>query len=145
MSGSELTLELTDILINGKAYPLLTSTYEIRGNGEGSNTAKKIIGGAGLGGLIGGLTGGGKRWDWCARRCWWQDSHRRFQMGRAAPDPQRIFTRVLARTTGDTAGGRIEPLFSSPFAERKHQRTHETVPQRSREGVASIAPPGLLN
>jgi hypothetical protein len=61
MSGSsELTLELTDIVINGTAYPLLTSTYEIRGSGEGSKTAKKIIGGAGLGALIGGLAGGGK-------------------------------------------------------------------------------------
>ena len=61
MSGSsELTLELTDILIDGTAYPLSTSTYEIKGNGEGSNTAKKIVGGAGLGALIGGLAGGGK-------------------------------------------------------------------------------------
>jgi len=53
-------LELTDIMLNGTAYPLLTSTYEIKGRGEGSNTAKKIIGGAGLGALIGGLDGGGK-------------------------------------------------------------------------------------
>jgi hypothetical protein len=61
MAGSsELTLELTDIVINGTAYPLLTSTYEIKGKGEGSNTAKKVIGGVGLGALIGGLAGGGK-------------------------------------------------------------------------------------
>ena len=61
MSGSsQLTLELTDIVINGTAYPLLTSTYEIKGKGEGGNTAKKVIGGAGLGALIGGLAGGGK-------------------------------------------------------------------------------------
>jgi hypothetical protein len=61
MSGSsELTLELTDILINGTANPLLTSTYEVKGKGEGSNTAKKVVGGAGLGALIGGLAGGGK-------------------------------------------------------------------------------------
>jgi hypothetical protein len=61
MSGSsELTLELTDILINGTAYPLLTSTYEVKGKGEGGNTAKKVVGGAGLGALIGGLAGGGK-------------------------------------------------------------------------------------
>ncbi len=60
MSGSsELTLELTDIVINGTAYPLLTSTYEIKGKGEGKNTAKKVIGGAGLGALIGGIAGGG--------------------------------------------------------------------------------------
>ena len=61
MSGSsELTLELTDVLINGTAYPLLTSTYEVEGKGEGGNTAKKVVGGAGLGALIGGLAGGGK-------------------------------------------------------------------------------------
>jgi hypothetical protein len=58
--SSDLTLELTDILINGTAYPLLTSTYEIKGKGEGGNTAKKVVGGAGLGALIGGLAGGGK-------------------------------------------------------------------------------------
>jgi hypothetical protein len=58
--SSELTLELTDIVIGGTAYPLLTSTYEVKGKGEGSNTAKKVIGGAGLGALIGGIAGGGK-------------------------------------------------------------------------------------
>jgi len=57
--SSQLTLELTDIVINGNAYPLLTSTYEIKGKGEGSKTAKKVIGGAGLGALIGGIAGGG--------------------------------------------------------------------------------------
>jgi len=61
MSGSsELQLEMTDIVINGTAYPLLTSTYEVKGKGEGGNTAKKVIGGAGLGALIGGIAGGGK-------------------------------------------------------------------------------------
>jgi hypothetical protein len=29
MGGAELTLELTDIVINGTAYPLLTSTYQV--------------------------------------------------------------------------------------------------------------------
>jgi hypothetical protein len=61
MSGSsELGLELTDIVIDGTSYPLLTSTYEIKGSGEGSKTARKVVGGAGLGALIGGLAGGGK-------------------------------------------------------------------------------------
>jgi hypothetical protein len=61
MSGSsELTLELTDIMIKGTLYPLLTSTYEVKGSGEGSKTAKKVVGGAGLGALIGGIAGGGK-------------------------------------------------------------------------------------
>jgi len=61
MSGSsQLTLELTEIVINGTAYPLLTSTYEIKGKGEGKKTAGKVVGGAGLGALIGGIAGGGK-------------------------------------------------------------------------------------
>jgi hypothetical protein len=58
--SSELGLELTEIVINGTSYPLLTSTYEIQGKGEGSNTTKKVVGGAGLGALIGGIAGGGK-------------------------------------------------------------------------------------
>jgi hypothetical protein len=58
--SSALTLELTDIVINGTAYPLKTSDYEIKGKGEGGNTAKKVVSGAGLGALIGGIAGGGK-------------------------------------------------------------------------------------
>ena len=60
MSGSsELSLELTDIVINGTSYSLMTSTYEIKGKGEGKKTAGKVLGGAGLGALIGGIAGGG--------------------------------------------------------------------------------------
>jgi hypothetical protein len=58
--SSQLVLELTDIVINATAYPLMTSDYEVKGKGEGGNTAKKVVGGAGLGALIGGLAGGGK-------------------------------------------------------------------------------------
>jgi hypothetical protein len=58
--SSDLGLELTDIVINGTSYPLLTNTYQIQGSGEGSKTAKKAVGGAGLGALVGGLAGGGK-------------------------------------------------------------------------------------
>ena len=58
--SSHLTLELTDISIHDTLYPLQSSTYEINGNGEGKNTARDVVGGAGLGALIGGLAGGGK-------------------------------------------------------------------------------------
>jgi hypothetical protein len=58
--SSELTIELTDIVIDDTAYPLLTSTYEIKGSGEGKHTTRDVIGGTGLGALIGGLAGGGK-------------------------------------------------------------------------------------
>ena len=60
MSGSsQLTLEMTDIVLNGTSYPLMTSTYEIKGKGEGKKTAGKILGGTGLGAIIGGIAGGG--------------------------------------------------------------------------------------
>lgn len=60
MSGSsQLVLELTDMVINGSTYSLLTSTYAVRGKGEGKKTAGKILGGTGLGALIGGIAGGG--------------------------------------------------------------------------------------
>ena len=58
--SSQLILELTDIVINGTSYPLMTTDYEVKGKGEGGNTTKKVLGGAGLGALIGGLAGGGK-------------------------------------------------------------------------------------
>ena len=58
--SSQLILELTDIVINGTAYPLMTTDYEVKGQGEGGKTTKKVLGGAGLGALIGGLAGGGK-------------------------------------------------------------------------------------
>lgn len=58
--GAELTLELTDIVIDGTAYPLRTSTYEVRSQGQGKKTAGRIVGGTGLGALIGGVAGGGK-------------------------------------------------------------------------------------
>jgi hypothetical protein len=58
--GAELTLELTDIVVKGTAYPLLTSSYQVASQGQGSKTAKRVVGGTGLGALVGGLAGGGK-------------------------------------------------------------------------------------
>ncbi len=57
--SSQLTLELTDIVIGGTAYPLLTSVIDIKGQGEGKKTAGKVVGGAGLGAAIGAIAGGG--------------------------------------------------------------------------------------
>jgi len=57
--SSSLTLELTDIVIRGTAYPLVTKAFAVKGKGEGGQTAKKVVGGAGLGALIGGIAGGG--------------------------------------------------------------------------------------
>jgi hypothetical protein len=58
--GAELSLELTDIVIKGTAYPLLTSSYQVASQGQGSKTAKRVVGGTGLGAMVGGLAGGGK-------------------------------------------------------------------------------------
>jgi hypothetical protein len=58
--GSELTLELTDIVIDGTAHPILTSSYEVRSQGQGGSTAKRVAGGVGLGALLGGIVGGGR-------------------------------------------------------------------------------------
>jgi hypothetical protein len=56
---SRLTLELTDIVINDTANPILTESYEIRGRGQSGRTARRGLRGAGLGALVGGLAGGG--------------------------------------------------------------------------------------
>lgn len=57
--GSELALELTDIVINGTAHPIMTTTYQLQGQGQGGRTARRVTGGAGLGSVIGALAGGG--------------------------------------------------------------------------------------
>jgi len=61
MAGSsELQLELTRIVIDGKDYPLVSSDYTLQGKGRGKNTAEKVGGGAALGAIIGAIAGGGK-------------------------------------------------------------------------------------
>ena len=57
---SELQLELTRIVIDGRDYPLVSSDYVAQGKGRGGDTAKKVGGGAVLGAIIGGIAGGGK-------------------------------------------------------------------------------------
>lgn len=60
-SGSaELQLELTRMVIDGKDYPVVSSDYSLKGKGRGSNTAKKVGGGAVAGAIIGAIAGGGK-------------------------------------------------------------------------------------
>jgi len=56
---SRLTLELTDIIINGNANPVMTESYAIRGRGQGGRTTRRGLRGAGLGALVGGVAGGG--------------------------------------------------------------------------------------
>ena len=61
LSGSsELQLELTRMVIDGRDYPLVSSDYTLQGKGRGSDTAKKVGGGAVVGAIIGAIAGGGK-------------------------------------------------------------------------------------
>jgi hypothetical protein len=58
--GSELALELTDIVVNDTAHPIVTNTYQLQGQGQGGRTARSVATGAGLGTVIGAVAGGGR-------------------------------------------------------------------------------------
>ena len=61
MKGSDLVeLKVNSITVRGRIYPVVTSVTQTKSAGEGKKTAGKILGGAGLGGIIGGIAGGGK-------------------------------------------------------------------------------------
>ena len=57
---SDLVIELTRLLVNGKSYPLSTDRWSKEGNSRGKATAAKVGGGAALGAVLGGIFGGGK-------------------------------------------------------------------------------------
>lgn len=57
---SELQLELTGVVVNGRTVPLVTGEYELSGKSRGASTAKRTIGGAAVGSIIGAIAGGGK-------------------------------------------------------------------------------------
>ena len=58
--SAELGLELTQIYVNGIPYSVTTSEYNEVGEGRGSQTAKRVGGGAAVGAIIGAIAGGGK-------------------------------------------------------------------------------------
>jgi hypothetical protein len=58
--GALLQLKLDSITVDGSAMPVQTATFTQTLKGKGKRTAVMAGGGAGLGALIGGLTGGGK-------------------------------------------------------------------------------------
>ncbi len=61
MKGSDLIqLKINSITVHGKSYQVVTSRSETKSAGEGKKTTRKVLGGAGLGAIIGGIAGGGK-------------------------------------------------------------------------------------
>lgn len=60
MKGSDLIqLKVDSIRVRGRAIPVVTNLAESKTGGEGKKTSRKILGGAGLGAIIGGIAGGG--------------------------------------------------------------------------------------
>ena len=57
---SQLRLELTGIVVNGKLVPVVTGEYEVTGKSRGASTAKRTVGGAALGAIIGAAADGGQ-------------------------------------------------------------------------------------
>ncbi len=57
---SELILELTELTVNGKTYPMSTSDYSEVGSSRGRRTAATAGGVAALGAIVGAIAGGGK-------------------------------------------------------------------------------------
>jgi hypothetical protein len=58
--GSDLVeLKVQNVLVHGKMQAVVTSPSETKSAGEGKKTTRKVVGGAGLGAIIGGIAGGG--------------------------------------------------------------------------------------
>jgi len=57
---SQLRLELTGMVVNGKLVPIVTGDYAAVGSSRGASTAKRTVGGAALGAIIGAAADGGK-------------------------------------------------------------------------------------
>ena len=57
---SQLRLELTGIVVNGKMVPVVTGDYAVNGKSKGASTAKRTLGGAAIGAIIGAAADGGQ-------------------------------------------------------------------------------------
>ena len=58
--AAELSLELTQVVVNGIPYAMTTSQYEEAGAARGKETTNRMAKAAGVGALIGLIAGGGK-------------------------------------------------------------------------------------
>jgi hypothetical protein len=60
MKGSDLVeLKVNSIAVHGRSYPVVTNPVEAKSGGEGKKTGRKVLGGAGLGAIVGGIAAGG--------------------------------------------------------------------------------------
>jgi hypothetical protein len=57
---SQLRLELTGLVVNGQTLPIVTGDYQLTGKSRGASTARRTIGGAAFGSIIGALADGGQ-------------------------------------------------------------------------------------
>ncbi len=57
---SDLAIEITRIMMNGKSYPVVTDRWSKAGQARGKATARKVGGGAAIGAVLGGIFGGGR-------------------------------------------------------------------------------------
>jgi hypothetical protein len=54
---SKLQLQLTQLVISGDPYPIVTDTFDTQGKSSGRRSAFRLFGGAGLGAAIGAIAG----------------------------------------------------------------------------------------
>jgi hypothetical protein len=54
---SDLQLELTDIVINGTKFPIVSSDYSVQGGRASGETAGRLLRGVGLGAAVGAFSG----------------------------------------------------------------------------------------
>jgi len=54
---SQLKLQLTQIIIHGQAIPIVTDVFDSKGKSSGKRSARRLLGGAGLGAAIGAIAG----------------------------------------------------------------------------------------
>jgi hypothetical protein len=54
---SQLQVQLTQIVVGGNPYPIMTSTFDSKGKSSGRRSFRRLFGGAGLGAAIGAIAG----------------------------------------------------------------------------------------
>jgi hypothetical protein len=56
-SRAKLSFRITELEAQGRTYQVVTDQFEVRGKSESSNTLKKVVGGAVVGGVVGAVAG----------------------------------------------------------------------------------------